>query len=69
MDDSFLTACSCSTLGSVSTREDCNPIDGKCACLEGHTGRECNNCTFGYTKNEHGHCSGIYNISVEKSVY
>ena len=42
----------------MSTKDDCNPMDGKCDCLEGHTGRECNNCTFGYKKNEHGHCSG-----------
>jgi coxsackievirus/adenovirus receptor len=42
-------ACSCDSVGSLSTQ--CNEFDGQCECREGFGGRKCDQCRANYWGN------------------
>ena len=52
-----IAACGCSVIGSSSSTCD---IFGKCPCKVGYSGKKCDQCQIGYTKDRSGACIGIY---------
>ena len=52
-----IAACGCSVIGSSSSTCD---IFGKCPCKIGYSGKKCDQCQIGYTKDRSGACIGNY---------